>query len=288
MPTYDVTIDYEIVRDLSYETTANIIIGTGAEATTATADTRLRLKKGEGDTWTLVTDINETTKLPNGLEPGQTYCMTIKAADDSSYDGETPQSVTITLFEGYPVEVAAKEFVTYYREDDNLTVDENSGAQLYTITSVGETTATATEIPSANKKTPFLVYNNSEETQTIVLIPTDNQIDQTHASEFVGTAEETIISASNGDWTNYAFNGKSFVWVKNPVSIAANKAWISIPTAKSVRAITLVFEKENETGINNVNVNANDNWYDLNGRKLPEAPKRRGVFIVNGKKVVIK
>ena len=334
MPASDATMNYEIVRDLSYETTANVIIGTGQEAEPVTSNTRLRIKK-DGDKgyvfanalaisfsdnlegvviakdgfetaklvpqfyiqqddaqnpWGLVPDDNldPVTGLPNNLQPGQVYCVTFVPGEGSAYDGETSQSVTITLFEGYPVEVAAKEFVTYYREDDNLTVDENSGAQLYTITSVGETTATATEIPSANKKTPFLVYNNSEETQTFVLIPTDDQIDQTHAREFVGTAEATTISASNADWINYAFNGKSFVWVKNPVSIAANKAWLSIPTAKNVRAITLVFKEENETGINNVNVNANDNWYDLNGRKLPEAPKRRGVFIVNGKKVVIK
>ena len=338
MPASDATMDYEVVRDLSYKTTANVIIGTGQEAETVTGNTRLRIKK-DGDKgyvfvnalaisfsdnlegvvitkdgfetaklvpqffiqqddeqhpWVLVPDENldPETGLPNNLQPGQVYCVTFVPGEGSAYDGETPQSVTITLFEGYPVEVAAKEFVTYYREDDNLTVDENSGAQLYTITSVGETTATATEIPSANKEMPFLIYNNSDKTQTFVLIPTDDQINQTHAIEFVGTAGGTTISASNGDWTNYAFNGKSFVWVKNPVSIAANKAWLSIPTAKSVRAITLVFEEENETGINNVNdnvnVNYNDSWYDLNGRKLPEAPKRRGVFIVNGKKVVIK
>ena len=334
MPASDATMNYEIVRDLSSGTTANVIIGTGQEAETVTSNTRLRIKK-DGDNgyvfanalaisfsdilegvvitkdgfetaklvpqffiqqddaqnpWSLVPDDNldDETGLPNNLQPGQVYCVTFVPGEGSAYDGETSQSVTITLFEGYPVEVAAKEFVTYYREDDNLTVDENSGAQLYTITSVGETTATATEIPSANKEMPFLIYNNSEETQTFVLIPTDDQINQTHAPEFVGTAEATTISASNDNWTNYAFNAKSFVWVKNPVSIAANKAWLSIPTAKNVRAITLVFKEENETGINNVNVNANDNWYDLNGRKLPEAPKRRGVFIVNGKKVVIK
>jgi hypothetical protein len=31
-----------------------------------------------------------------------------------------------------------------------------------------------------------------------------------------------------------------------------------------------------------------DNWYDLNGRKLSAAPKRKGVYIKNGQKVVVK
>jgi len=61
--------------------------------------------QGENETWTLVTDINTTTHLPNNLQPGQVYCMTLKAAEGSYYDGETPKSFTITLFQGYEVKV---------------------------------------------------------------------------------------------------------------------------------------------------------------------------------------
>ena len=48
------------------------------------------------------------------------------------------------------------------------------------------------------------------------------------------------------------------------------------------------------TGIENVNVNdnVNDNenndWYDLNGRKLSGKPAQKGVYVRNGRKVVIK
>ena len=76
--------------------------------------TPLFYKQGENDAWTLVTDINTTTKLPNNLQPGQVYCITLKAADGSYYDGETPQSFTVTLFEGYEVKVPAGEYITYY------------------------------------------------------------------------------------------------------------------------------------------------------------------------------
>jgi len=33
---------------------------------------------------------------------------------------------------------------------------------------------------------------------------------------------------------------------------------------------------------------ATDDWYDLNGRKIEGRPVKKGVYIVNGKKVVIK
>ena len=47
----------------------------------------------------------------------------------------------------------------------------------------------------------------------------------------------------------------------------------------------------NMTGIvsmDNVNVNDNDNWCDLNGRKLIGKPTAKGVYVVNGKKVIVK
>ena len=56
--------------------------------------------------------------------------------------------------------------------------------------------------------------------------------------------------------------------------------------------VTIVFTIEDETtGINTVNANAANNadvWYDLNGRRLPGKPATKGVFIQNGKKVVVK
>jgi len=44
------------------------------------------------------------------------------------------------------------------------------------------------------------------------------------------------------------------------------------------------------TGINTVNAAANEDgeWYDLSGRKLQGKPAQKGVFIQNGKKVVVK
>jgi hypothetical protein len=43
-------------------------------------------------------------------------------------------------------------------------------------------------------------------------------------------------------------------------------------------------------GITNVNVNENDNsrWYSLDGRQLQGKPTQKGVYIMNGRKVVIK
>lgn len=210
-------------------------------------------------------------------------------ADPTLSDLLTQLKAEGKLLAGYAVEVPAGEYVTYY-SDKALKLSEASvaTAQLYTITSVGQETATATELQIAAANTPLLVKNNGEEAMTIMLMPTDETADDvTAATEFIGTQDETTIAASTDALTNYAFNGKQFVIVRTALDVAANKAWLAIPTSNA-RAIKLVFDEA--TGVNGViEVNgANDNSvYDLNGRKL-NMPTKNGVYIVNGRKVVIK
>ena len=253
--------------------------------------TPLFYKQGENDAWTLVTDINTTTKLPNNLQPGQVYCITLKAADGSYYDGETPQSFTVTLFEGYEVKVPAGEYITYYR-DEPLKLDDNeTNAELYTISAVGTETATLSGPYDAMKAlTPMLVHNkNTEEAKTILLIPCNEpDLALTVAPEFKGTLEATEIAASSATSNNYAFNGKKFVWVMNDLEIGANKAWLSISATSGARVINLVFD--DATRIDGVARTAEQSgdYYDLNGRKLAAKPTRKGVYIQNGKKVVVK
>lgn len=71
--------------------------------------------------------------------------------------------------------------------------------------------------------------------------------------------------------------------------MGANKAWLSVNTGVPSARITLVFDEA--TGVNEVigvkEVN-DGSWYDLNGRKLNGMPTKKGVYILNGKKVVVK
>ena len=69
--------------------------------------------------------------------------------------------------------------------------------------------------------------------------------------------------------------------------MAKNKAYLQFD--EEISAPFLSFEGDGETtGIANVNVNANANssWYDLSGRRVANPTK--GLYIVNGKKVIIK
>ena len=319
MPQYDVTATYTIKRDISVDVTAQVGDGTQEQP-------RYRVKKDGNNKFIpadmemaavpalfTVNDAIEQKALtqtqdyivqiyaidaegqPTGdpmtfatftFEPG-IYAVKAVAADDSDYAGETALSNTFKLFQGYEVQVAAKEFITYYK-DEPLRV-EDEAAELYTVSSVNDTQAVLSQKSDAMpSNTPMLVYNNSDETKVILLIPCNEpDLAITVAPEFQGTLTGTTIAASTENVTNYALNGKAFVFVKNDLPVAANKAWLSISNSNA-RTINLVFD--DATKITNTNITniTNGDWYDLNGRKLNGMPTKKGVYIMNGKKVVIK
>jgi ubiquitin len=320
MPAFDATAEYELVRDMSVQMTAQVGDGTQEQP-------RYRVKKDGNNKFILadmemaavpalftVNDAIEQKALtqtqdyivqiyaidaegqPTGepmtfatftFEPG-IYAVKAVAADGSDYDGETALSNTFKLFQGYEVEVAAGEYATYYKEENLYVEDED--AELYTITSVGSETATAAPLTVAKAYTPILVKNKGAEKKMILLIPTETEGDNvTAAPEFIGTLEATTIAASSENQNNYAFNGLQFVWVKNAIEVGPNKAWLSINTGvPSARGIALVFDETTKIANTNITNITNGNWYDLNGRKLDKMPTKRGIYILNGKKVVVK
>lgn len=227
-------------------------------------------------------------------QPGYYWIKAVPTDETTSPYIGTVYSSELLLIKGYEVTVPAGEYITYYR-DEKLTLEAGeTNAQLYTISSVSGTTATATELTVSTANKPILVKNlSTTEEKTFLLIPTDDAATNvTYYSGFVGTTEATTIAASTTTQTNYAFNGKQFVYVKNALSVAANKAWLSVTTGGSLhaRSLTLTFGDSDATGIRSMDNGQliMDNWYDLNGRKLNAAPTRKGIYIQNGQKVVVK
>ncbi len=311
MPNFNTAVSYELVRDLTVSVDLNLLIDNEPV-------NRVRIAKNEKGEYEFVCkegwqfaaidklDPENPVSLTNGeltyslkkkegdeyegkqgYEPG-TWRLEATPNEGQPYDG-TIYSQDIELYEGYEVEIAAGEYATFYKDEALKVEDEN--AKLYTISSVGQETVTATELTVAPANTPLLVKNSAAETKTILLIPTTDKADEiTAAKEFVGTLTATSIAASTEAQTNYAFNGKQFVWVKNAIAIAANKAWLQIGEEMGARSLTIVFG-DNATSVNEELRMKNEesgDWYDLSGRKLQGKPSRKGLYILNGKKVVVK
>lgn len=308
MPQYDVTATYTLKRDMTVDVSAELAsrirIRKSGPAYVAVNETEwlpVVTDKLDGDNPVEMinyTDYNRELEKQGTTADEWSYASTLsvgtfrwKITGKGNYTG-TIYSNEFQLYEGYEVEVPAGEYVTYYK-DEALKV-EDADAKLYTITAVDETAATATlsdamTVTPAN--TPLLVYNSSETDKTFLLIPTTDEADNvTAADEFKGTLEATQIAASTTTQNNYAFNGKAFVWVKNDIAIAANKAWLEIGSgAAGARSVVLVFS-DSLTGVNLTPALSDGEgaWYDLSGRKLQGKPAKSGVYINNGKKVTIK
>lgn len=324
MPAYDATVSYELVRDLTssgttaltFDGVANTTVKKGQDgkyqpatafdfklnAPLITGDDK-NIIGAEGITTTVVIlkEIDGTgmytpdeTVAPIALadfladaKPGN-YQLSVTASATSAYDG-TLKSTRFTLAEGYEVTIPAQEYITYYAKEA-LTTEENSGAELYTIASVTDKEAVLTRaLETAPAETPLLVFNSSTEDKTFLLIPTaDPDLALTVAKEFKGTAEGKEFTADY-----YVCTGKAFVWVKGAGKIGANKCWLEISkTSQPASSRTVsrsIVHGNGTTGITTTDFTdeTDGDLYDLNGRKVTE-PKKKGIYIKNGKKVVIK
>ena len=306
MPASNVGMNFNVKRNLSVKTAAEM-----AE--------RIRINK-TGDTYSPIqmTDVQPTVtnnldaQNPVVLEFGKDYSTTLQKKgegqdewiDTQDYGvgtyrlmvtgngeyGGTCYTNEFELYAGYEVTVAAGEYITYYSNEALMV--EDTDAQLYTVSNVTDTEAVLSDkIKVAPKETPLLVYNKSEESKTFLLIPTDETADEvTPAKEFKGSLTEGEIPASSAVTDYYALNGKAFVWVKYAIEIGANKCWLQIgDQPAAARAMTRsIVGGGDTTNMDDVRWQMEDgNYYDLQGRKV-EKPNRKGIYIHNGKKVIVR
>ena len=189
---------------------------------------------------------------------------------------------------GIFVEVPAGEFVSYYGSRTLILNEEETDAKVYTVSSVTDSEVVLSEIDGViPAQTPMLVYNGGNATKEVLL----NYSQLTGSSvltapEFKGTLVAKSMPASSA--TNYyILNGTAFVYVKKAGTISANKCWLEVVENEPQNARQIVFGGD-VTGISITNHEplTINYLYDLNGRKVSKATK--GVYIQNGKKIIIK
>ena len=114
----------------------------------------------------------------------------------------------------------------------------------------------------------------------------------------VGTTAPTTISPIVDGFKNLILyngaNGVGFYTLASDYTVGANKAYLQLPAellGSNVGANFLGIEyEEGVDGIENIDMSAADNavWYSLDGRQLNGKPTQKGIYVVNGRKVVIK
>ena len=116
-----------------------------------------------------------------------------------------------------------------------------------------------------------------------------------------GVTKTTTLAPTTGDKTNFILakgdHGLGFYTLSNEGTIAAGKAYLQLPTAQvqlMAGPVNLVFEDEQATGIEEMEISnidsqaADGEWYSLDGKLLEQKPTHKGIYIFNGKKVMVK
>ena len=235
----------------------------------------------DGTTWS--TD----TPAAKDIKTYTVYYALVADANHNEFDEIMSVEATI---KGFPVDIAAGEYVTYY-SDRALKLDEaETDAKLYTVTNVTDKTVVVSEITVAAAETPILVYNNSNVAKTVVLVPTDEAPANIAVySGFKGTlVTQEMPASTTTDY--YGCNGKDFVWIRNAGTVEANRCWLEVPKSANPAPRRNIVDGGDTTGINAIdNMQLPDGiYYDMNGRSLQGTPTKKGLYIMNGKKVIIR
>ena len=161
-----------------------------------------------------------------------------------------------------------------------------TGLKVYVITKLGTTTATASQIDYMPQGVPVLLkradttVSSYEVTSGTGTAPTTNLLRVFNADRNVSNREGFIL-----------FNDE-FVLVNEGV-LPAGRVFLPANNLQMSRGLTrsIVIDDDDATGIEGnraVADEADEQWFDLQGRRLEQKPTKKGIYILNGRKVVVK
>ena len=191
--------------------------------------------------------------------------------------------------------IPANSYATYFADKGlELALGTANGVVLTSVKAVNAIAGTLTlsnALESAAALTPLIIYNGTDEEQEVTLIVNENGAEVSYDKvHFFGTAApQTFTAADMAAYDYYVLNGGQFVWVKDPGTLPANRCYLRLTKNVASGAPSFVINFGGDTtGIKEVKEVNNDSWHDLNGRKLQGVPTKKGVYINNGRKVVIR
>ena len=190
--------------------------------------------------------------------------------------------------------IPAKSYMARIDADKRQIENAVTGVKLYSVKSVTNTEVVLTgELSVIAAEMPYFIYNDNDTEVEVSIVVSTEEADAVEydSDHFKGTlVDKTFTDEDMEECDHYVLNGgSSFVWVKDAGTLAAGKCWVQLEKSPAnARALSIVFEGET-TGISTVKTAADTKdaaVYDLQGRRVMQPT--RGLFIVGGKKVVVK
>jgi hypothetical protein len=218
----------------------------------------------------------------NNVQVGTNAKVTISPKEltdaNNYYVGERTESFTInnrTLEVGKDVQFAeGQKWASLYTTTEDLNLPE--GVMAYIVTEVSATTVTVKAIRYVPMNVPVLLENGST-------VTTENT--SAEGNMLRGTSEQTTVSSILGNVFGL-YNNKLMRVTSG--SIPAGRAYL-VTDEPQARELSIIFDAD-ITGIRMAKVGAadDDNWYTIDGRKLQQKPVKKGVYIKNGHKILVK
>ena len=245
--------------------------------------------------------ITTSVQADNADNTPQQFFIVFTTADAGNYviNFQTPGADTNThnvvisnceLFKAKPETVTIKAGRQYTAFSSSMPLDfTDTGLKAEIVVSATGATQEVTKVPANTGVIVGLAEAAAEETKIAVPVCVGETDDVTD-NLLVAVVESTAIEQIDGDNTNYVFgkkNGKE-AFFKVPaagMTVPANNAYLAVPTTSGAKEV--IFLGGETTGISNVDADTVEgDIYTVSGVKVQKAQK--GVYIVNGKKLIVK
>lgn len=225
--------------------------------------------------------------------------------DTSNYGSETETTLTVssTTLTAHKATVdgSTNYWTTFYSNDDKYALSGDNASAYIATYDTGDSEITLKELGKVIPKgTAVVIVASGNGTDASINLTLNKSTDDVEYPQVVsqnklhGVDVRTDMSTL-GSGTFYVM-GKTIVngdehfgfHPYNGAYMPARKAYLLI--GSSARSISMVFEETARIkSIDKGQIgNVSDAWYSLDGKKLMEMPTTKGLYINNGKKVVIK
>ena len=202
-----------------------------------------------------------------------------------------PSGATVTMNLA-AAEVEGAKWTTFYNNFGNFQADENTEVYKGAV-SESKLVLTAISDKIVNAGNAVILKSTGNPVMTLT---TTNSSD-TQANDLKGLSVRTLASEVKTNYsasTIYVMGNKSNKFGFHKYTgeyMPANKAFLALGSGSSAPLRMVIDDDEETTGIASMADgidDMSDEWYTLDGRKLNGKPTTKGLYIVNGKKVMIK
>ena len=212
-----------------------------------------------------------------------TTTISAKATDETIYTptpAEYALTVTRVISNPFSNALAGQNYATYYSNTaEDLALP--AGLEAYIITGVSGTSVVATSVSYLPHATPILLQKTADLNADIEIGGYDGT-----AGNFAGNMLKHANAVVNTTGKEYILYKNEFV--KATGDISAGSCYLDLSGTNLPARGVLGIGNDGSTAIEGIDVEATEDetWYDLQGRRI-QKPTKAGIYIKNGKKVVV-